>query len=53
MSSPVPSRVDLTGSSQTPRRLRNQDVRGLNTIDIGAVVHDDYAGTDVPAAKNV
>ena len=50
MSSPVPPRVDIRGSSQTPRRLRNLDVRGLNTIDIGSVVHDDYDASDIPAA---
>jgi hypothetical protein len=48
--SPVPSSVDLSASSQTKRRLRYSQVRGVNTLDYVEVVHDLYEASDIPTA---
>lgn len=50
MSSPVPSVVDLGAGSQTQRRLRYSQVRGVNTIDYVADWHTEYSAADIPAA---
>ncbi len=45
---PVPAAISING--QTPRRLRYQQVRGMNTIDDIVMLHDLYASSDVAAA---
>jgi hypothetical protein len=44
---PVPTAIAING--QTPRRLRYQQIRGMNTIDDVVMLHDLYAAADVPA----
>tara|TARA_R110000751_G_scaffold33071_15_gene82618 strand:+ start:1321 stop:1818 length:498 start_codon:yes stop_codon:yes gene_type:complete len=48
--SDIPTSIDLDASSQTARRLRYAQVRGVNTIDYATEIHTLYAGADIPAA---
>lgn len=48
--SDIPTSVDLEAGSQSPRRLRYGQVRGVNTLDNPIAVHTLYAASDIPNA---